>query len=129
MAEGWARRLKSAVIEPYSAGVEPDGLDTRAAKVMAEVGVDISGYRSKHVDELKDIAFDYIVTVCDRAREICPVYPGQGKRVHVGFDDPPSLAVNTRTEEEALEHYRRVRDEIRAFVGRLPDALTHEAFQ
>ena len=124
MAEGWARHLKSGVIEPYSAGIAPHGLDPRAVKVMAEVGVDISGHRSKHVSELADIAFDYVVTVCDNARESCPLFPGRAKVVHAGFDDPPRLARDAKTEEEALGLYRRVRDEIRAFVETLPDSLT-----
>jgi arsenate reductase len=124
MAEGWARQLKGDVIEPYSAGIEIHGLNPSAVKVMAEAGVDISGHRSKHVDELGNIPFDYVVTVCDHANESCPVFPGKVKRVHVNFDDPPRLARNAKTEEEALDHYRRVRDQIRAFVEKLPDALT-----
>jgi arsenate reductase len=116
MAEGWTRRLKGDLIEPYSAGVESHGLNPNAVKVMAEAGVDISSHRSKHLDEVRDIAFDYVVTVCDNANESCPVFPGTVKRVHIGFDDPPRLARNARTEEEALGYYRRVRDEIRAFV-------------
>ena len=79
--------------------------------------MDISGHRSKLLNEVRDIPFDYVVTVCDHANESCPVFPGKVKRVHVGFDDPPRLATNARTEEEALGHYRRVRDEIRAFRG------------
>ena len=89
MAEGWARRLKGDTIEPYSAGIEPHGLDPRAVQVMAEAGVDISGQRSKHLDEVKDIRFDCVVTVCDQAREACPLFPGRTKVIHVGFDDPP----------------------------------------
>ncbi len=123
MAEGWARRLKGDVIEPYSAGIEIHGLNPDAVKVMAEAGVDISGHRSKHLDELRNIAFDYVVTVCDSANESCPVFPGKVKRLHVSFDDPPRLAKNARTAEEALGQYRRVRDEIRAFVERMPEAL------
>jgi arsenate reductase len=124
MAEGWAQHLKGNVLEPYSAGLEVHGLDPRAVQVMAEVGADISGHRSKHVSELKDIAFDYVVTVCDNARESCPLFPGRAKVVHAGFDDPPRLAKDAKTEEEALGHYRRVRDEIRAFVETLPVSLT-----
>jgi arsenate reductase len=123
MAEGWARHLKGGVIIAYSAGIETHGLNPLAVKVMAEAGVDISGHRSKHVDEIKDIPFDYVVTVCGHAHEQCPVFPGRAKVVHVGFDDPPKLAADAKTEEEALAHYRRVRDEIRAFVDRLPEAL------
>jgi arsenate reductase len=123
MAEGWARALKGDVIEPYSAGVLPHGLDPRAVRAMAEVGVDISGQRSKHVDTLKETEFDYVVTVCDSAREACPVFPGRTRMVHRDFDDPPILARNARSEEEALAHYRRVRDEIRRFVESLPEGL------
>lgn len=123
MAEGWARHLKGDVIEPYSAGIETHGLNPRAVQVMAEAGVDISGQRSKHVDELRDVPFDYVVTVCDHAHESCPLFPGRTKLIHVGFDDPPRLARQAKTEEDALRHYRRVRDEIRAFVGQLPGAL------
>jgi arsenate reductase len=126
MAEGWARRLKGDVIEPYSAGVEPHGMNPRAVAVMKESGVDISSHRSKHVDELRDVPFDYVVTVCDHANETCPVFPGKVKRVHVAFDDPPRLAKDAGSEQEALAHYRRVRDEIRAFVERLPGALEQQ---
>jgi arsenate reductase (thioredoxin) len=128
MAEGWARRLWGSVIEPYSAGIEPHELNVRAVKVMAEAGIDISGQRSKHVDELRNVPFDYVVTVCDHANESCPLFPGKVKRVHVNFEDPPRLAASARTEEEALAHYRRVRDEIHAFVDKLPDVLKQEAF-
>jgi len=123
MAEGWARHLKSDVIEPYSAGIETHGLNPNAVKVMAEAGVDISGHRSKHLDEVRDIPFDYVVTVCDHAHESCPLFPGKTKVIHVGFDDPPRLAKEAKTEQEALDHYRRVRDEIRRFVESLPESL------
>lgn len=94
---------------------------------MAEAGVDISGQQSKHVDSLKDVVFDYVVTVCDHAHESCPLFPGGTRVLHVGFDDPPRLAETAATEEEALGHYRRVRDEIRAFVETLPQALSQRA--
>ena len=123
MAEGWARHLKGDVMEAYSAGIETHGLNPNAVKVMAEVGVDISGHRSKRVDELKDVAFDHVVTVCDNAHESCPLFPGKTKFVHVGFDDPPRLAKAAKTDEEKLDCYRRVRDEIRKFVETLPEAL------
>ena len=124
MAEGWARHLKSDVIKPYSAGIETHGLNPNAVKVMAEVGVDISGHHSKHLDELKTIDFDYVITVCDNAHESCPMFPGKTKVVHVGFDDPPRLAKDAKSEEEALACYRWVRDEIKRFIKSLPDALT-----
>ncbi len=123
MAEGWTRALKGDVIEVYSAGIETHGLNPNAVKVMAEEDVDISGHRSKHVDELNDIDFDYVVTVCGHANENCPFFPGATKVIHVGFDDPPKLAEGAKTEEEALSHFRRVRDEIRAFVMKLPGSL------
>jgi arsenate reductase len=123
MAEGWARALRGDRIEPYSAGIETHGLNPNAVRVMKEAGVDISGQRSKHVDEVKDVGLDYVVTVCAHANESCPVFPGKAKVVHVGFDDPPRLAKSAKSEEEALGHYRRVRDEIRQFVETLPEAL------
>lgn len=98
-------------------------MNPRAVQVMAEAGIDILGQRSKHVDELADIECDHVVTVCDRANESCPLFPGRTKVVHVGFDDPPKLAATADTEQEALSHYRRVRDEIRAFVEKLPGVL------
>ena len=123
MAEGWARHLKGQVIEAYSAGIETHGLNPHAVRVMAEAGVDISAQRSKLVDELQDVRFDYVVTVCGHAHEHCPVFLGKARVVHVGFDDPPRLAAAATTEEERLAPYRRVRDEIRAFIATLPDAL------
>ena len=123
MAEGWARQLKADRVEAYSAGIAPHGLDGRAVKVMAEAGVEIAGQRSKHLDELKDVRFDYVVTLCGHANENCPVFPDRTPVIHVGFDDPPSLSASDASPEEALEPYRRVRDEIRAFVRTLPDAL------
>lgn len=123
MAEGWARRLKGERLEPYSAGIEAHGLNPNAVAVMAEAGVDISAQRSKHVDELVGIDFDYVVTVCGHAQEQCPIFSGRARRIHVGFDDPPRLAATAASEEEALDHYRRVRDQIRAFVETLPEAL------
>ncbi|MBN1307118.1 MAG: arsenate reductase ArsC [Chitinispirillaceae bacterium] len=123
MAEGWTRYLKEAVIEPYSAGIEVHGLNPNAVKVMAEAGVDISHHRSKHLDEIKHIPFDWVITVCDHANESCPAFPGRVNRYHIRFDDPPKLAKGAKSEEEVLAHYRRVRDEIRQFVNDLPDIL------
>ena len=123
MAEGWCRYLKGDVIEPYSAGIETHGLNPNAVKVMAEAGVDISGHRSKHVDELKDIDFDYVVTVCGHANEHCPMFPGKTKVIHVDIEDPPKLAQQAANEQEALNCYRRVRDEIKSFVEKLPGFL------
>lgn len=121
MAEGWTKHLKSDVIEAYSAGIEKHGLNPLAVKVMAEAGVDISGQHSKLIDELPVQHVDYVVTLCGHANETCPFFPG--KKIHQGFDDPPRLAVNAPDEEEALVHYRRVRDQIRDFVLALPEIL------
>lgn len=121
MAEGWARALKGDAVEPYSAGTDPHGLNPLAVRVMAEAGVDITSQRSKHVEELKGVALDYVVTVCDSANEACPVFPGRTRIVHVGFDDPPRLAKSAKSEDEALGHYRRVRDEIHAFISTLDE--------
>jgi arsenate reductase (thioredoxin) len=123
MAEGWARTLKSDCVEPYSAGIEPHGLDPLAVRVMAEAGVDIAGQRSKHASDLRGIELDCVVTVCGHAQEHCPVFPAKTRVIHVGFDDPPRLAADAKTEEERLGHYRRVRDEIKGFVEGLPDGL------
>ena len=123
MAEAWARKLLPESVEPMSAGVMPSGLDPRAVRVMAELGIDISGQRSKHIEELADAGIDCVVSVCDWAAERCPTLPGDIRRIHAGFDDPPSLALRARDEQAALAHYRRVRDEIREFVSGLPRLL------
>jgi arsenate reductase (thioredoxin) len=123
MAEGWTRFLKRESIEPYSAGIETHGLNPSAVKVMAESGVDISQNESKLLSALEGIDFDYVITVCDNAHESCPVFTGVTTVIHVGFDDPPRLAQSSQTEEEALSHYRRVRDEIREFVMSLPESI------
>ena len=123
MAEGWARKLRGDVVDAYSAGTNPHGLNPLAVKVMAEAGVDIAGQRSKSVADLGDVILDYVVTVCDAADAACPVFPGPARVVHVGFDDPPRLAARAADEAEALPHYRRVRDEIRVFIEKLPQAL------
>ena len=123
MAEGWARHLKNEIIEPFSAGIETHGLNPNAVKVMHEAGVDISHYHSKHIDEVKHIVFDWVITVCDNANERCPVFAGNVKRFHISFDDPPKLAKGEKTEEEVLSHYRRVRDDIRMFIENLPGIL------
>ena len=125
MAEGFARELKSDWFAAYSAGIEPHSLNPSAVKVMAEARVDISGQQSTHVDEFNDIAFDWVVTVCDHAAEQCPIFPRQAQVVHRAFDDPPRLEAKSR--EEALGHYRRVRDEIRAYVETLPAGLERGA--
>jgi arsenate reductase len=123
MAEGWARHLKGDCVEPYSAGIETHGLNPYAVKVMAEAGVDISAHRSKHLEEVRSILFDYVITVCDHAHESCPLFPGRTRVIHAGFEDPPRLAQEAKTEEEVLNCYRRVRDQIRSFVEQIPDIL------
>ena len=123
MAEGFTRDFWPDTIDAYSAGVERHGLNPRAVKAMAEVGIDISKYSSKTVDEIPVQEFDYVVTVCGHANENCPYFPGKTKRLHAGFDDPPALAKDAKTEEEAMAHYRRVRDEIKVFVLNFPDQL------
>ena len=127
MAEGWTRALKGDAIVVYSAGIETHGLNQTAVAVMAEVGVDISMHTSKHIDSLRHIDFDAVITVCDNARETCPFFPGAKKMLHVGFADPPALAKTLAAggagAEEQRDCYRRVRDEIRAFVETLPERL------
>lgn len=123
MAEGWAHHLKNEALEVWSAGIEKHGLNPRAVQVMAEAGVNIGHHQSKTVSELPVGEFDYVITVCGHANENCPLFAGKAAVIHVGFDDPPQLAADAASEEEALNHYRRVRDEIRAFVEKLPEAL------
>jgi len=127
MAEGWTRHLKGDLINVYSAGIETHGLNPNAVKVMAEDGVDISGHKSRHIEEFKDVELDVVVTVCGHAHETCPFFPGNCKVVHVGFDDPPKmakeLAEQGASEEEQLGCYRNVRDEIKAFVETLPESM------
>ena len=123
MAEGWARALKGDALNPCSAGIASSGLNASAVKVMDEAGVSIESQISKSVDDVRGILFDYVVAVCSEADAACPAFPGGAKVVHVPFDDPPKLAEGAASEEEALAHYRRVRDEIRAFVERLPEVL------
>lgn len=90
---------------------------------MHEIGVDITGQQSKTVDDLGDVEFNYVVTVCGNANETCPYFPARTKVVHRGFDDPPKLALGAANDEEALTHYRRIRNEIKAYVLALPLAL------
>lgn len=123
MAEAWTRHLWPDRFTVASAGVVAHGLDPRAVAVMAEAGVDMSGYRSKTLTDLAGQVFDVVITVCDRAAASCPIWPGSARHLHHGFDDPPRLAASAASPEEALAHYRRVRDEIRAFVARLPFEL------
>jgi arsenate reductase len=123
MAEGWCRHLLPDVFDCASAGIEKHGLNPLAVKVMAESGVDISAHCSKTTAELGDEEFDFVITVCGHADENCPFFPAKTKVIHHGFDDPPKLAANAGSEEEALGHYRRVRNEIRDFIQLLPGLL------
>lgn len=126
MAEGWARHFWNDRIEAFSAGTRPSSLNPLAVEAMREAGVDISGQASKHVDGLNDQAFDLVVTVCADADENCPLFPGRTKVLHAGFDDPPSLARDALDHEQAMSPYRRVRDEIRDFIKRLPEIIEKE---
>jgi len=130
MAEGWARSLLGEQLEPYSAGIEAHGMNPHAMLVMSEAGVDISSQSSKTVAALASIPLDLVVTVCGHADEHCPTFAGAPRVVHVGFEDPPKLAKTAASPEEALSHYRRVRDEIRRFVAeQLPALLNDERTQ
>ena len=123
MAEGWTRSLKGNLFDVYSAGIETHGLDENAVKVMKEAGVDISGHKSQNVKDFLDKGIDFVITVCSHAHESCPVFPGKAKIIHKGFEDPPAMAMTKETEEEKLDCYRRVRDQIKRFVETLPDAF------
>ena len=123
MAEGFARHLKGDLIEAFSAGMEAQGLNPYAVEVMQESGFDISMQKSKTLSELGNIEFDYVITVCGHADEACPFFPARTKVIHRGFDDPPKLARKADTEDEVLAIYRRVRDEIKAYVDTLPESL------
>lgn len=126
MAEGWAKHLHPELFEVYSAGIETHGLNPNAVKVMHEAGVDITNHQSTHFNQYSDINFDYVITVCGHADEHCPVFPGQTRVIHQGFDDPPKLAETETTEEAKLDHYRRVRDQIKQYVNTLPSRLNNE---
>ncbi|WP_300670122.1 arsenate reductase ArsC [Desulfoluna sp.] len=123
MAEGWTRHLKGDIINAYSAGIETHGLNPHAVTVMAEAGVDISDHTSQNISAFFHKDLDIVVTVCGHAHETCPLFPTGAKVIHVGFDDPPHMALAVTGTEEKLNCYRKVRDEIRAFVETLPEAL------
>ncbi|OHB32587.1 MAG: arsenate reductase [Desulfuromonadaceae bacterium GWC2_58_13] len=110
MADGLVNHDFAGRIEAYSAGTEPHGLNPKAVRVMAEIGIDIGGNRSDHISRYEGQPFDYVITLCGDANERCPLFFGGTRRLHMGFDDPPKA---TGTEEEVLNVYRRVRDEIR----------------
>ncbi|MBK7403036.1 MAG: arsenate reductase ArsC [Phycisphaerales bacterium] len=123
MAEGWARHLHPGAIDACSAGTHPQGLNRLAVAAMAEAGVDISAHQSKPIAACEPATLDLVITVCGHAHETCPLFPGATRVLHHGFDDPPRLAEGAATDEAALPHYRRVRDQIRAFVETLPALL------
>ncbi|MDJ1139115.1 arsenate reductase ArsC [Marinicella marina] len=123
MAEGWLRHLKGDVFNVFSAGIETHGLNPHAVKVMNEAGVDISGQKSQLLSEFDDQPLDYVITVCGHAHESCPVFIGDVKVIHVGFDDPPKMALAFDDEESQMDCYRKVRDEIRDFVARIESKL------
>jgi arsenate reductase len=123
MAEGWANHLLGDILEAFSAGIETHGLNPNAVKVMAEVGIDISGQKSQHIDEFIGQDFDLVITLCGHAQETCPYFPSRARVVHAGFDDPPKMAKNLSREEDQMECYRKVRDDIRRFVEKLPKVL------
>jgi arsenate reductase len=117
MAEGLLDHDAGGRFEVESAGTRPGQVRPEAITVMKELGIDISDHRSKHVDEFRDQAFDYVLTVCDNANESCPVFSGQTKRIHKAFEDPVAFQ---GTETERLALFRRVRDEIRDYLKKFP---------
>jgi arsenate reductase (thioredoxin) len=114
MAEGLLRHDAGDRFEVESAGTKPGTVRPEAIAVMGEIGIDISGHRSKHVDEFEGQSFDYVITVCDNAKESCPIFLGGTKRIHQSFEDPPPLSEGT--EEERIAIFRRVRDELRTYL-------------
>lgn len=120
MAEGWARHLKEDTIEAYSAGVRPIGVSSRAIKTMAEAGVDISKHTSKHIDDLGEVDFDYVVTLCDNAAQNCPVFPGKAKVIHKPFKDPYFAS---GSQEQVMAEFRKVREQIKTFIEEIPVSL------
>lgn len=123
MAEGLCRDIHPDSIEAFSCGIEKHGLNPLAVRAMKDIGIDISSHTSKTVEELDDIEFDYVITVCGHANETCPIFPGKTTMIHRGFDDPPALAAGCVDEDAALVHYERVRDEIRDYMLGLPGVL------
>lgn len=114
MAEGLLRHDAGDAFEVESAGTKPGTVRPEAIRAMQEVGIDISRHRSKHVDEFLGQRFDYVITVCDNARETCPIFPGAVKRLHQSFEDPPPPSVGT--DEERMAVFRKVRDELRFYL-------------
>ncbi|MBN2627754.1 MAG: arsenate reductase ArsC [Spirochaetales bacterium] len=126
MAEGLARELKGDLYEVHSAGIETHGLNPYAVKAMAEIGIDISGHKSELLADKMTMKFDHVITVCDHARESCPLFPGETNRVHRSFPDPPFLAKSIEGEEEKMVPYREVRNMIKDFILTFPEGLKDE---
>lgn len=120
IAEGWAKYLKGDIMDVYSAGIAPGSLNQMAVKVMTEAGVDISAQRPKHVEELKDIDFDYVVTVCDNARENCPIFPHKTRYFHKTFEDP---TFTTGTKQQIKTAFVKLRDRMKEFIAKMPEVL------
>ena len=123
IAEGWAKHLKSDTIEVFSAGIKPIGVSKRTIRIMAEVGIDISKNTSNHIDDFDGIDFDYVVTLCDSARQNCPVFPHKAKVVHHPFEDPYFA---DGSDEQVMSVFRKVRDQIKEYVLTLPESLENE---
>lgn len=120
MAEGLLRHIAGERFEVFSAGTKPSSVRPEAIAVMREIGIDISTHRSKSVEEFAGRSFDYVITVCDNAKESCPIFPGVSHRLHWPFEDPPTLGAG---EQVSLPVFRKVRDQIE---GRLAAALVNE---
>lgn len=123
MAEGFCKHYHAGVYECFSAGIEAHRLNTSAVEVMNEVGIDISDQKSKTVAQLPDVEFDYVVTVCGDADENCPFFPAKTKKLHIGFDDPAKHQ-NDMPDDQKMDVFRRVRNEIRQMVLNLPKLLS-----
>jgi arsenate reductase len=114
IAEGYLQHFAGDKAQIYSAGVEVHGVNPKAVKIMADDGIDISHHTSNHVDEYMDIPFDYIITVCDNAKENCPYFPSTAQRFHQNFPDP---AKAVGTEQEVMEEFKRVRNMIKTYTA------------
>ena len=124
MAEGFVRHLHPDKMDALSAGIIAKGIDPYAIIVMKEAGIDISSQRSKTVNELGKMQFDFIITLCDISEKNCPIFPSKYGIIHQGFDDPPALAAKETDEKQKLTIYRNVRDRIRQYIENLPKLLT-----
>jgi arsenate reductase len=121
MAEGFLRHDAGNRFDVFSAGTKPSQVRPEAVSAMSEIGIDISGQRSKSVDEFAGQHFDYVLTVCDNARESCPIFPGRSVRLHRSFDDP---ALIQGSQDERMAGFRRVRDELRKYLAAFPGAIS-----